>query len=240
MNANALAKNYSKLTPEERFRLILAASQRDDEAERHRLTHAGQRLILAMPDHAPFSHSFAELSHQVLLELLEGAALYHDAFSLSDDCSRDCSDEEAAPERVAEEGDAENRDRAEQKPDVNADAEPEEDDPAGRPTWQRILDTALGTGFILRTKMDGWKLFCQRRGFPPLLMWKKLPGFTRLQHALALTENAAFTRQGMVRFMNRIRPAGKPKLTEAQLITAETYADGCEAAYLHQVEWWSG
>ena len=44
MNANAIAKNYSRLTPEERFHLILAASGRGDEAERDRLLHARMRI----------------------------------------------------------------------------------------------------------------------------------------------------------------------------------------------------
>jgi hypothetical protein len=37
MNANALVKNYGRLAPEERFRLILAARGRGDEAESDRL-----------------------------------------------------------------------------------------------------------------------------------------------------------------------------------------------------------
>ena len=38
MNLNTLSKNYTSLTPEERFRLLLAAGARGDEAEHDRLT----------------------------------------------------------------------------------------------------------------------------------------------------------------------------------------------------------
>ncbi len=48
MKAHPLAKNYDLLTPEERFRLIMAASQRGDEAERDRLVQAGSRLTLTL------------------------------------------------------------------------------------------------------------------------------------------------------------------------------------------------
>ena len=42
MTANTAAKLYSNLTPEERFRLILAAGGRNDDAERDRLVRASQ------------------------------------------------------------------------------------------------------------------------------------------------------------------------------------------------------
>ena len=52
MNANAVARHYGKLTPEERFALILAAGGRE-EAKQDRLINAGGRITLSMPDHAP-------------------------------------------------------------------------------------------------------------------------------------------------------------------------------------------
>jgi hypothetical protein len=78
MNANGIAKHYGSLMPEERFRLILAASGRGDEAERDRLAHAGPRITLTMPDHSAYGHAFEELALLVFLELLEEAARYHD------------------------------------------------------------------------------------------------------------------------------------------------------------------
>lgn len=74
MNVNALARNYGRLTAEERFRLILAAGGRGDEAERDRLAQAGGRLTLSVPDHAPYGHAFEELVLLTYIELLEEAA----------------------------------------------------------------------------------------------------------------------------------------------------------------------
>ena len=47
MKVPPLAKNYSLLTPEERFRLILAASGRGDVAERAQLGNAGRGITLS-------------------------------------------------------------------------------------------------------------------------------------------------------------------------------------------------
>src|SRR3954454_11305960 len=74
MNANSLAKNYDRLTAEERFRLILAASERGDEAERERLANAGQRIRLSMPDHVPYAEAFEDLALLTFIELAEDAA----------------------------------------------------------------------------------------------------------------------------------------------------------------------
>ena len=53
MNTKALAKHYSQLTPEELFRLIMAANARGDKAELDRLANAGQRITLSMSAHSP-------------------------------------------------------------------------------------------------------------------------------------------------------------------------------------------
>jgi hypothetical protein len=75
MNAKAIARYYSSaLTPEERFRLILAASERGDESERTRLVSTAPRITLTMPDHSPFAHAFHELSLLIFVELLDTAA----------------------------------------------------------------------------------------------------------------------------------------------------------------------
>src|ERR1700683_590954 len=84
MNANSVAKNYASLRPEERFRLIFAASGRGDEAERDRLAN-GDHIALRMPAHAPYGHAFQELSFMVFIELLEAAARYLDAVGLVND-----------------------------------------------------------------------------------------------------------------------------------------------------------
>ncbi len=63
MNTDALAKLYDRLTPLERFPLILAAAERGDDAEVQRLSHSAPRIHLSLPDH----HA---LSDGVLLQAL--------------------------------------------------------------------------------------------------------------------------------------------------------------------------
>jgi hypothetical protein len=46
MNSKTLVNHYTQLTPQERFRLILAAIRRDDDVEHERLTNAGKRITL--------------------------------------------------------------------------------------------------------------------------------------------------------------------------------------------------
>ena len=83
MNANAVARHYGSLTPEERFRLILAASGRGDEVERIRLVSAAPRITLAMPDHSPFAQAFRELAFLIFIELLAEAGRYTEALALA-------------------------------------------------------------------------------------------------------------------------------------------------------------
>jgi len=80
MNANVLAKHYARLTPEERFRLLSAASARGDDVEQQRLQHSARCLTLSMPDYSPWAHAFSELAKLVFFELLEEAAKYQDVF----------------------------------------------------------------------------------------------------------------------------------------------------------------
>src|SRR5690348_15556891 len=84
MNSNAVARHYGTLTPEERFRLILAASGRGDEAERDRLVNAGERVALAMPDHAPFALAFYEVALLTYIELMDAAGFYAEALAHAD------------------------------------------------------------------------------------------------------------------------------------------------------------
>lgn len=58
MNANALARQYDKLTPRERFSLALAAAERNDEAELDRLLHSAPRTRYSAYHHAPMLHAF--------------------------------------------------------------------------------------------------------------------------------------------------------------------------------------
>ena len=74
MKANPLAKNYGALTPEERWRLILAASARNDQIECDQLARTAGRITLSMSDHAPYAYAFDELSKTVFMVVLEDTA----------------------------------------------------------------------------------------------------------------------------------------------------------------------
>jgi hypothetical protein len=67
-----------------------------------------------------------------------------------------------------------------------------------------------------------------------------LPGFDRLQGALELTEQFAFVREGMLRWLNKNRLVGLPAVTEAGLISPELWASDIEASYRQLVACWGG
>jgi hypothetical protein len=217
MNTAGLARHYALLTPEERFRLILAAGARGDEAEQARLVKAGGRITLSVQDHAPHAHAFRELAVQVFLDLLEEAARFADAFHhLRGEGPGDGPDDEV---EGAETEDAAGGD--------------------GWAPWEALLHLALAAGFVLRTKAEGWKLFCARQSVPPFAAWECFPGFDRLRHALALAEEAAFAPEVFLRWLNEVRPAGAAELTEVPL-TAEGVADEVEQLFRDRVAWWGG
>jgi hypothetical protein len=234
MNANALAKNYGILTPEERFRLILAAAGRGDEAEQDRLANAGGRVTRIMQDHAPHAIAFNDLGLHTFIELLEEAARYREALVLAGGPGGGDGEDEDCGTAEGEEGGG-----AEEGPGAKADAEPAEDDDGGRPAWVRALDLALAAGFVLRVKAEGWKLFCKRLNVPPFVLWECFPGFDRLQRSLALAEKAAFVPEGFLRWLNRIRPAGEPARAEVPF-TPRGIADATEEAFRDRVKWWGG
>jgi hypothetical protein len=236
MNTNTLTKSYDALTPEERFRLILAASARGDEAERDRLAHAGPRLALRMSEHVPFAQAFNELATLVYIELLEMAAFYNDANEAAQDaldCPADAQDKEDCPEEESEEDEDDSQDETELA------AAPSDCGASKGPAWERLMQVAYSVGYMLRTLADGWKLFCKRLNIPSFLLWKEYPGFDRLQRALALTEKTAFTMEGLLSWLNRIRPAGEPERSEIPF-TVEGIAEATEKAFQARAAWWSG
>jgi hypothetical protein len=219
MNPNALAKHYPQLTPKERFRLILAASGRGDEAERDRLENAGGSITLTTQDHAPYARAFDELALLVFIELLEDAARFLEWMDRADPLPDDDGEE------FAEESDAEGGEAAE--------------DRRGKPAWERRLNLAYAAGFVLRTKAEGWKLFCERMAVPHLLLWEEFPGFDRVRRALDLAGLASFAPEDFLRWMNAVRPTGKKVLVEKPL-TVEGVADETEKMFRSRVEWWGG
>jgi hypothetical protein len=233
MNASAVAKNYTVLTPEERFRLILAASGRGDEVERDRLANAGGRLTLTTRDHAPYSHAFEEVALLVFIELLEEAARYGDAFHRASEVRDFFGNDDQQGEAEGEDGEV--GDEAEARDEGG----PPEGGDLKKPAWVRTLEIAYAAGFVFRTKADGWRLFCERMSFPPFLVWEALPGIDRLRRALDLSRDTAFTREGFLRWLNGVRQPGEPELTDYPL-TAERVADDTEKFLQARVEWWGG
>ena len=214
MKVNPLAKNYGALTPEERWRLMLAASARNDQIEREQLVQAAGRITLSMNDHAPYAHAFDELAKTVFIVVLEDAALYFEAFERRDEQELEESEEGEESE-------------------CNEDADPEESLRA------RCIDLLLAFGYMLKANVEGWKLFCEKLNIPPFMFWEDLPGFERLQIALTCTERVAFTPEGYLKWLNRIRPKGEPELSKVPLV-AEEEATRIENVFRQRVRWWSG
>jgi hypothetical protein len=225
MTLNTVAKHYASLTPEERFRLILAAGARGDDAEQERLSSAGRRIALSVNDHTPFALSFNELDHLVYADLLAAAADYLEAIGLTTDTGPP-DDGEDTPEdgdRYEDEGDLKGDDGWDETRDWN-------------------FDLALALGFILKVKCDGWKLFCERLNVPPFVMWTFLPGYDRLERALKLAGEAAFVPEGMLRFLNSRRSKRKPELPQLTTvpITADAIAAGHDRLFRERARWWGG
>ena len=236
MKRNPLEKRYDCLTPEERFRLILAASGRGDETERHRLVRAGKSITLSTADHAPWAHAFDELAMETFIELQEDVARYLDALARA----RDAGDWSSDADDQADEDDGEvDGDATIKEADGKADAKSAQDDDGQRPAWQQALDLALAAGYVLRTHVEGWKLFCARLNVPPFLVVEGFTGFDRLERALGLAEKAAFGHEGMLRWLNAIRPAADPPVTKIAL-TAAAVAASTEEELRHRVGWWRG
>ena len=105
--------------------------------------------------------------------------------------------------------------------------------------WQRHLDIALANGYTLRTKEAGWRLFCERLGVPPFRLWKDFVGWDQLQRALKKTETAAFKAEGMLAWLNSLRPEGEPQDTTLGL-TVEEYADSLSEGFPEMVKRYGG
>jgi hypothetical protein len=221
MNAKNLSSHYSQLTAEERFRLILAASDRGDETERDRVQIASPLINFSSADYSPFSRALHELGVFVLLELLEEAAEYHEAFHRWNGA------------RMTEYTDGTR--------DTPASAESTE-----RTSKDLFFDLFMAQGFMLQTKAAGWKVFCERMGTLPFGLWQYLPGAERLQRDLKSAEGtpdqagAAFTPKGMAHWLNRNRPAGVLEISEANIFTAKQFADRLDATFRERVRWWGG
>jgi hypothetical protein len=215
MNRNAIARQYHNLTPEERFKLILAAGARSDAAEQERLLRAGGRVALSLADHEPHARAFDELAVTIYVELLARSADYVELILRAGDGEHPSDDEDEQDEAVATADSAELECR------------------------ERLMDLALLKGFYLKTTADGWNQFCAAENLPALAIWECMPGFARLRDALALAERAAFIPEGVVAWLNRMRDEGKPEVTQPP-VTPDEVAAWLGKQFRERVKWWGG
>jgi transposase len=137
--------------------------------------------------------------------------------------------------KIADE--AEDESEATEETDAQTDEAPVQEDDGEGPVCFRTLDLALAAGYVLRTKANGWKLFCERLNVPPFLVWEMHPGFDRLQLVLALADKAAFVSEGFLRWLNRVRPKREPEMTAVPL-SVKGIADETKKAFRWRVQWW--
>lgn len=210
MNVNQVKAQYSQFSAEERFRLILAASGRNDATEREQLVNSGHVKNLALSDHWPYAQAFTEIATFVFMELLEEAGVYHDL--LMNRNTKHASAEKEVPEGEA---DSDCMDQA----------------------WQKEFDLLLVTGCILHLKLKGWELFCQKLHVPDRLLWQEFPGYQRLDRLLELSKGLSFVPKGFLRWLNRNRPKGSPKHKRLP-ITSKQIARSNEHVYRDRARWW--
>jgi hypothetical protein len=233
MNTKTLTDLYSQLTPEERFRLLMAADARGDEAERGRLVNDCQRITLSMWAHAPYARAFEELNYVNYIDLLDQAAEFLDAHTRAENALRV--------------GDAKTPKKRKTKattPNEESAAKDSEDDGVKSPQWVRSSELVYVIGFFFKLNLAGWKRFCARWNVAPIVLWdrRSYPGLDRLRNTWALA-NAGLAYSAaadVVRWLNTVRPAGDPELTEANIMTAEWIADHHEAQFHALVRVWGG
>jgi hypothetical protein len=246
VKTGTLTQYYDRLTPEERFRLIVAAGARRDTAEQERLKSAGSRLTLSMRDYAPWSHAFEEVATLAFLEILEAAGAHNDAFHRWCDAEWTWTDEDGANEDENEVDDANEGIDATNFPESEDKSSTPDGEDVEDPIARRYLDLYLAQGFMLKTKVDGWKLFCGRLSIPPFALWGLLPGFERFRRALDLLEDnefrvaPAFRPDGMLHWLSKTRPDGEPEPSMEQVISPQRYADELDEYFRERAEWWGG
>ncbi len=209
------------------------------------MANGGDALV---PDFYPFAEAFQEITLQTFMELIDLAAHFTEALAHADASEIYLSDDDPY-EGAADEGEMgeEGTNGGTDGPDTPDDAPVAELPPtdAGEPASERrMLDTAFAAGFMLKTKAAGWTAFCNRLNVPPLLLWSVLPGYERLQRALALADHAAFDAdefqlwwEGVCR---RVDPGGSKPAMLRRHYTAEAEANATEAAFRERAAWWSG
>jgi hypothetical protein len=66
-----LTRHYEKLTPRERFSLIVAAGIRGDEADREKLMRSAPKKAFSVPNHRGYAEGFADVGSLYVAQQLE-------------------------------------------------------------------------------------------------------------------------------------------------------------------------
>jgi hypothetical protein len=243
MNPNKLTRHYENLTPEERFALIMNAAVRGDVQEQARLSSSAPRVTYAVSHHQPFAEAFKDLAEHLLLELLDLAGRHFDKLAEAREADHGEGDEDLDNEDL-EDGDPD--DEPADSGDDNEGPAAGDKDEDNSLSWQ-WLELALADGYMLKTKVAAWRLWCERRHLPPFAVWQLLPGWDRLRRALDHAEGGtparpvgcAFVEEGMLRWLNSIRPKGAQELTELSC-TPEGIADELEEMFQDRLRFYGG
>lgn len=116
--------------------------------------------------------------------------------------------------------------------------------PTDLPLWARMGRIVYAAGFLFKTRLAGWKVFCDHWNYAFFEFWdhNDFPGLSQIRRALELTDggNAFPTAADMVCWLNDIRSANAPPATEGNIFSAEGYALGLEFAFRERVKLWGG
>jgi hypothetical protein len=186
------------------------------------------RVGFWMPDHAPWAHAFHEIATLTMMDLVENAAAFDEAFHHAIELMDDTEDNGDEDEDEMSDEECES-DKEEPSPDV---------EPAN-PPWMRAMGVVYAAGFVLKTRTDGWARFCERLNIPPFLLWEALPGYERLQEALEMARERSFDVDGMREWLNRVRPMDAPPSAGPKL-SVDGVAEATEAMFADRVRFWGG
>lgn len=184
-----------------------------------------------MRDHAPWASAFFELAIVTFLELIEDAACFADAFNQAGEAMDRETPE--LPGRQAESGD-ERRDAVLDGDTFTRLAFAARQFQPEAPPWQRSLQLAYATGYVLRTKVEGWNQFCAEAKLPPTLHWELLPGYDRFQRVLSVVAKGSFDAEGMRDWTNAVRSPGEQRITQVKF-TPESVAKRTQATFVERV-----
>jgi hypothetical protein len=99
---------------------------------------------------------------------------------------------------------------------------------------ERMFDAARAFGFVLKTKLAGWRAFCRDHGFDAEALWKMLPGRGTVADAERLAADVAFTAEGIIAYFKRLRDE-----EPGTMISAESFARGLNECFSARLEFWS-